>query len=365
MVMRILRKTPIAILIIAFLFFILPILSYLATADFFQLRVWEFFKILKIMQPFQLLIIVFSWLVAYGILARKKLGYYSFLGFAIAIISYNLWLIISFSLGKSFYIAGYPLTTQDLWGNFTLTFFLLTSVYYFINQEISAPYFSPESRGWRRNPRETIPLEFTLKLGNETWNSRSINISSTGAMVPVDSSFSAEEGDYCTIEIHFDDWDGKKYIGRFESVIARINSIEDLPGDKQIGLRFLSSNTTKDAKEQLNHFLRERYSPRYRLQRDIHFGRTSFDELTGIIQNVSSDGLYIHTTEKFNVGEEIFVRIPTKSGSVDMEVRVSWSNPNGEYGKEPGFGSLIVKNHNPIRFRFWLLKVRTQKMQTR
>lgn len=363
--MRTLRITPLPILIISFLFMLIPILSYLATADFYFLSIWELPKVFARMEPIQILVLISSLFVSVGILFRKKAGYYAFFSLAGILILYNIWLLTSSFFGKSFHVAGFPLTRQDVIMNFSLTLFLLGAIYYFINQEISAPYFSPDSRGWRRNPRETIPLSFQLKFQSSTFAGKTINLSKSGAMIPVIQSFDFEPGEEGSVEIQFEDRDGRDFKGNFRCMLIRIDEIDYLPGEKQIGLRFLSDSSTNESKLQLSYFLEERYSPRYLISTQVQFGEKDFEEYKDQLANISAEGLYLNTSVQYPKGKELFIRIPTLSGNIDLEVKVSWSNPKGEFGKTEGFGVQIVQNKNPIRFRIWLLRVRTQKLHTR
>ncbi|MCZ8238586.1 MAG: PilZ domain-containing protein [Leptospiraceae bacterium] len=363
--MRTLRITPLPILIISFLFMLIPILSYLATADFYFLSIWQVRNVFSKMEYIQILVLVSSLFVSIGILFRKKAGYFAFFTLAGILILYNVWLLTSSFFGKSFHVAGFPLTRQDVVMNFSLTLFLLGSIYYFLNQEISAPYFSPDSRGWRRNPRETIPLSFQLKFQSSTFAGKTINLSKSGAMVPVIKSFEFEPGEEGEVEIVFEDRDGRDFKGVFRCMLIRIDEIDFLPGEKQIGLRFLSDSTTKESKIQLSYFLEERYSPRYVVSTQVQFGDRGFEEYKNQLANISAEGLYLNTNIHYPTGKDIYIRIPTLSGNIDLEARVSWSNPKGEFGKQQGFGVQIVLNRNPIRFHIWLLRVRTQKLHTR
>ncbi|MCC5813314.1 MAG: PilZ domain-containing protein [Leptospira sp.] len=363
--MRTLKTTPLPILIISFLFLILPFMSYLATASFYRVPLLNLGKVFMSMQPFQIAIIIASLFVSFGILSRKLVGYYSFLGFSGIMIVYNLWLVVLFYFGNSFNIAGHSVSGNELWGNFFLTIFLLVSVFYFLNKEISAPYFSTESRGWRKDSRETIPVPFTLRLGDSSWSSNTINISTTGAMVPVSKDFLIEEGDKANIKIEIENMEGEKIFPIFSSIIVRVDSNENLPGDHQVGIRFLDDGDSKDSKEQLNYFLNERYSPRYKVASGISFGKETFQDEEGKIGNISEDGLYIETDKgDFLTGDEIYIRIPS-TPPISMEGRVSWANAKGEFGKKPGFGVHIVLNRNPIRYRLWLLKIRIRQLKTR
>lgn len=363
--MRTLRITPIPVILIAFIFLLIPVLSYLATADFYFLQFWKPIQVFGRMQPIQLTILLISIVVAIGIIIRKKFGYYSFLLLAGVLILYNVWLVASSFWGNSFHIDGFPLTRQDILMNFSLTLFLLGSVYYFLNQEVSAPYFSPLPRGWRINPRETIPLHFKIIIQSSTFSGKTINLSSSGAMLPVVKSFEFEPGENVQMELHFEDRDGRAFKGIFQSILVRVDSLDYLPGERQIGIRFLSDKITDESKNQLFYFLKERYVPRYLVQSEVKFGDLSYEDYKNQLANISSNGMYINTNVNYPKGKDIFIRIPTLSGNIDLKGRVTWSNPNGEFGKEKGFGIEISNNKNPLRFWTWLLKIRTQKLHTR
>jgi hypothetical protein len=363
--MRTLRITPIPVLLIAFLFLLFPVLSYLSTADFYFLPFWDLIQVFSKMQPIQIIVFIISILVSIGILLRMKFGYYSFLVLAGLLILYNFWLIVSSILGYSFHVNGFPLTRHDILMNFSLTFFLLGSIYYFLNQEVSAPYFSPLPRGWRINPRETIPLDFKIKIQTYTFSGKTINLSSSGAMLPVVKSFEFEPGENVQMELQIEDQDGRDYLAIFQAILVRVDSLDYLPGERQIGIRFLTDTISSESKRQLSYFIKDRYVPRYLIQSEVRFGEENYEDHKNHLANISSNGLYINTKIIFPKGKNLFIRIPTLSGNIDLEGRVTWSNPNGEFGKERGFGVQISKNKNPLRFWTWLLKVRTQKLHTR
>ncbi|WCL50886.1 PilZ domain-containing protein [Leptospira sp. GIMC2001] len=313
----------------------------------------------------QILLVLVSVIVSYGLLARKKFGYYTFLLFALILVLYNIWLVYSLFSGTFFHISGFPLSRQDILTNFALTLFLLGAIYYFLNQEVSAPYFSPESRGWRRNPRETIPIPFLAKMGERSWSGNSINVSDTGALIPSGEFDDLSEGDEGILTLRFEDKEGRDFLGSFPFIIVKINALSFFPGKTQIGIRFLSGDQAAESRKTLSEFLRERYTPRFAVNLEATIGRETNNDYKAIIGNVSSEGLYIISTEYFQNKESILVQIPTISGNIDIFGIISWTNPKGEFGKQQGFGVRILRVKNPIRFRFWLLKIRTQRLQTR
>lgn len=316
------------------------------------------------LQPFQIAIIIASFFVSFGILSRKLIGYYSFLTFSGIMIVYNLWLMILFYFGNSFNIAGHPVSGDELWGNFFLTSFLLIAVFYFLNKEISAPYFSSEPRGWRKDPRETVPIPFSLEWNGNTWTGNTLNISTSGAMAPINGDIAIQEGDESSLKVDIENKSGEKFSPVFRSVVVRVGTNPDLPGDCQLGLRFLSSGDFSLNQELLNFYLNERYSPRYKVDSKILFGNNDATESEGKIGNISEDGVYIETDQVRDNGDPIHMRIPT-TPPFSLEGRVSWVNRQGQFGKKPGFGVQFIKSRNGLRFRFWLLKIRILQFKTR
>ncbi len=362
--MRLIRTTPAPIWIIAILFLILPILSYIATANAYRLSLLEIHQVIFSMQPFQILILLFSVFVSIGILSRHILGYYTFLVFSGILILYNLWLATMQYSGTKIEVGGVLVTPYDILGNFFFSVFLLTGVFYFLNKEVSAPYFSEYARGWRRDPRETIPLPFRCKWGDTEVSGVTINVSQSGAFLPWEGDSYPEEGSLLPLALEFENRKGDMVQFTFESIVMRITRNPELPGTVQIGVRFLASKVNKEGIREIEYFLRERYAPRYPIQQEISFGWETFEDMKALVSDISPDGMYIESSVKAKIADELYIKIPVIP-PIRLEGRVSWINPDGKYGKKPGFGIHIVLNRNPIRYKIWLLKIRMRKLKAR
>lgn len=365
MKLKFLRTTPLPIWILSTIFILLPILSYIGTANYYRLPMWNVTGILFSMKPFQILVLAGCILVAFGLLARNIIGYYAFLILSLIFILYNIWLLIQhFILGLKLEVVGLPIQTSDILGNFFLTCFLLVGIFYFLNKEISAPYFSPYSRGWRKDVRETIPIPFSISLPSQSIQGITINISQTGALIPWDDDTVPEEGDEFSIQLEYENMEGEKIQSHLQAIVMRIMREEGFPGKAQVGIRFLKNSDNEVHLENLEYFLKERYAPRYMVQEEVHFGKETYEDNIGTISNVSINGMYIESTFPVKTNDELYIKIPTIP-PIRMEGRVSWVNPNGNFRKKPGFGVQIVLNRNPWRFYLWLFKVQLRNFQTR
>jgi hypothetical protein len=345
---------PLPILVVSLLFISIPILNFLFTAALYDLSQQNWDHVLDRIQPLQYTLSALSIVIAYGLLTKKKFGYYLFLIFAIILASYNIWMITWISLGKKLFLAGVRLQTPEILGNAIFTSFILGTIFYFLRREVSAPYLSSLDRGWRGGYRETHPVPFHWE--SETRKSEgdgfTINISDSGALIPLIEGHMLVEGDILNTKFNVENEKRETISIAFQGEVVRLEREED--GSETAGIRFQLASVSKDLKEEFNKFLVRVFAPRYPVKNEIKAGRKEANESSGELVNVSTEGCYIKSEIVYPMNESIRLKIVTRSGMIFLNGIVRWSNPNARYGKPKGYGLQIESVDNPTQFKMWV-----------
>ncbi|BDA78458.1 hypothetical protein LPTSP3_g13880 [Leptospira kobayashii] len=348
---------PLPILFVALIFFTIPFLNFFATAALYDLsQRWD--HVFDRIQPLQYFLSALSLVIAYGLIAKKKFGYYLFLLFSIVLASYNLWMVAWVSLGKKLFLAGIRLQTPDIIWNAVFTAVILGAIFYFLRKEISAPYLSGLQRGWRGGYREThpVPFHWTNVDGEREGDGYTINVSGSGALIPLPQHHFLKEGDPINLHLKLENEKREIIPISVKGTIVRLDREAD--GTDLAGITYEFQVAQKEEKEEFLKFLTRVFAPRYPVSNKIEAGKNLPGESTGELVNISTEGLYIKSDTVYEMGELISVKILTRSGPIFLKGIVRWSNPNARYGKPVGYGLQIESAENMNHFRIWVWKQR-------
>ncbi len=148
------QKKPLAIIIISIVFFSLPFFNYIslvyrnniALTDF--VTAYEFLTIPPI-GIIGIILLLLPFAVGVAILSVKKWGWYFFIAYALALIVFNLAVLIK-----------HPVA-YNIFANIQ-TLFLFSAIIYFMQKNISAPYMHAYPRGWRMQHRKLLEISVTI-----------------------------------------------------------------------------------------------------------------------------------------------------------------------------------------------------------
>lgn len=347
---------PFPILFVSLLFISIPILNLFFTAALYDLSHQNWTHVFERIQPLQYVLSGLSIIIAYGLLTKKKFGYYLFLLFATILASYNVWMIAWISLGKKLFLAGVRLQTPEIIGNAIFTSITLGAIFYFLRREISAPYLSSIDRGWRGGYRETHPIPFHWQTNNseKVGDGFTINVSGTGALLPLVSEHGLKEDEWIAINLKLENEKREPMDIGIKGEVIRIDRDEE--GMETAGIRFHFESNQKEIREEFLKFLARVFSPRYPVQNEISAGKTEANESTGELVNISTEGLYIKSDIVYELNVPLSIKIHTRSGSIALKGIVRWSNPNARYGKPKGYGLQIESVENVAKFKVWVWK---------
>lgn len=371
-----------------------PVLGYLVAAWRQNIPAMNFMDILVLYNPFQLVFNLFLVTVAIGMVFIQRWAFLSYLILGFLFSAYCLVLIFLNLLGVAFWRFGgidYLL----------LLIIIASSVFILINmirKEISSPYFSLVGRGWRMATRDTIPLPVQIRssLGVDI-QTKTENISSSGCLISLDekteTAFMVDEKLEIDITLPVYNSDSKnpeRLSFHGEVVRIREGNRDSSPG---VGIKFLSERTLNSEKL-LEMFLSTTYAPRYSWTEDMEIldsensldntsgdkekadntstnpektnnafddpeiSKKEFDEnrrRAGVIYNISTTGLYVESTGNFQPDQELRLDFQFMGIRIQLTGSVVWINPNGDYGKEKGFGFRIHSVRNSLWFRVLIL----------
>jgi hypothetical protein len=353
------RTLPLPILISAFIFFLIPLMSYYSTASLKRIAMANFVGVLHAMTPLQLVIMVLSLLLVYGLVQVKKYAYYLFLLFSSILISYNVWMIYRVKFHKGIMVAGRTLSSNEILYNALFTFILLGLIFYFLRKEVSAPYMSLVTRGFRGNFRDTVPVPvvFSSMDGEFEGAGATESISSTGCLIPMKDNYPILEGDSLDMVFSLEEKGNDVKVSLKGSVVRLVPGESGQNVHLKLGVRFDESPTQWNNIKVLRNFLKDNFTPRFFTNAPVEFGRNGYSEATGQLFNLSEDGMYIDTTHTVQSKETLKVRLRTIVGDIDMDVVVRWANPQGKYGKNAGFGAEIITVKDRLKFRLYLFRL--------
>ncbi|GBF49486.1 type IV pilus assembly protein PilZ [Leptospira ryugenii] len=357
MALRLFRY-PYPILVVSLLFVVIPLLNYFFTAALYDLSSLQSKQVFSRIQPLQYVLSILSLVIAYGLLAKKKFGYYLFLLFASILASYNVWMIAWISLGKKLFLAGVRLQGPEIIVNAVMTFVALAMIFYFLKREVSAPYLSSLNRGWRGGYREThpVPFHWTNSDGEREGDGFTINISGSGALIPLVEHHFLKIGSEINLHLKLENEKREIVPISVKGEVVRLDQDEE--GTELAGVRFDFQAAQKDEEAEFLRFLKRVFAPRFPVQNKIHAGKKEANESSGELVNISTEGMYIKSDIVYDLNDRLFIKIDTRSGPISLKALVRWSNPNGRYGKPKGYGLQIEEVENPTRFRFWVWKHR-------
>ncbi|MDF3821092.1 PilZ domain-containing protein [Leptospira sp. 96542] len=349
---------PLPVLFVAIVFLSMPVLNFYVTASLYDLNQYKLDFILSKIQPLQYILSVLSLIIGYGLLSKRKLGYFLFLVFASVVITYNLWMVLWISIGKKLFLAGVRLHSSDILFNLLITALILGLIFYFLRREIAAPYLSAVKRGWRSRYREThpVPFHWTNKDGEREGEGMTINVSKSGALIPLPHHHFLTIGDPINLHLKLENEFREPISISVQGRIIRLDSVNGKNDIAGIALFFLP--VQKEEKQIYENFLARVFAPRYPVKNAVSFGLTENYENSGTLVNVSMEGLYIETNSVIEQGSLCYVNIKTRSGVIPLSGIVRWSNPDGNYGKPKGFGIQFDEIKNKNHFRVWLWKQR-------
>ncbi|MCG6145298.1 PilZ domain-containing protein [Leptospira bandrabouensis] len=349
---------PIPVLLVTLGFLAVPFLNVYITASLYDLDLDHFTMILSRIQPLQYVLSGLSAIIAYGLFAKRKFGYYLFLCFAVLILTYNVWMFLSVTLGKKIFLAGIRIHTADIIWNMVTTTILLGTVFYFLRREIAAPYLSGIRRGWRSKYREThpVPFHWTNSDGEREGDGQTINISRNGILIPIPKHHFLSVGDPINLLLKLEKENREPISISVQAKIVRIDKESD--GGEIAGVQLFFPIHQREEKQIYEAFLARVFAPRYPVSNPVNFSGKDNKVNQGTLLNVSMEGLYIETDSVLEQNQNCNVKIQTRSGEISVSGVVRWSNPQGKYGKPSGFGIQIDTIENKNLFRIWIWKQR-------
>ncbi len=141
---RLSRPKP--LILTGIIFFILPFLNVIFISIQLNIGFFSISSLLSALHPIQTILLLFSFIVGFGLLAVEKWGYYLFLSYSAILIIHNLYVLfenaVLYNLGA---------LLQTILGSI--------AILYFIRKDISAPYMKMYPRGWRLEKRKPIELD--------------------------------------------------------------------------------------------------------------------------------------------------------------------------------------------------------------
>jgi|JI9StandDraft_2_1071091.scaffolds.fasta_scaffold08515_6 hypothetical protein len=220
---------PYTLLIFGSLFLLIPIFNYISIAYYNDIPYLNPKLVLKTLKKLEVVLLLSSVIVGIGLLSVRRWGWYSFLVYAFALISYNLFIII---LNPVIYNVG----------AFVQTIIAFVAIAYFLKKDISAPYFKMYPRGWRFEKRH--PIEVDIKVNGKPLKTKDFSMSGFYADFE-NCPYQPED----SVQVVFT-FEGKEYT--MTAGVARVDYSEDndqLP----IGAGFAFRGLTINSKRVLSH----------------------------------------------------------------------------------------------------------------
>ncbi len=334
------KSIPLPILFISVFFFFIPPLSYIMTAYSFNIPLQQPSMIFSRFSWLTYLFFFLSICIGFGLLKAKKWAFYLFIIFSAAILLNNFYF-----LGKILFFSPKNFSQFSTGGIILNTFFtllILGGIFYFLQEEISAPYLSILPRGWRNNIRDTIPLPLKItSSAGTTISVASENISANGVFLKLPDYNFFKAGEFVEIVIFPDEKDPVPL--HFKGEVTR--TIEPDEGSPGVGIKFLNEGNYKESKKSLREFLDEEYAPRYEILMPATFEIAESQVSHNCkFYNLSSNGSYLESDVLPQKGEKVILIFRNFAIPRKIPATVVWTNPKGAMGKPIGFGAKFEKN---------------------
>ncbi len=349
-------QIPLPIFLVAMLFFFFPVAVFFSIAQVFDIQ-GQWGLVFQKIRLLQYCIFILCFAISYGLLFKKKFGFYLFLFLSGVLICYNLWLIGTIAFGGSIFIGGVPIQYSHVFLSAGITFTFLALIFYFLRREIRAPYFSSEERGWRTSYRESHPIPYSIyNQANEKLGSGiTANVSSGGALLILPDKSKIEQGTQVILNFKIESEDKVVVPIQVEAKIIRL--FKSTKGDSLAGVSFLFPEKDKETQDTLASFLDRVFSPRFIVRQlaNIIPLETSVAQ-EGTVYDISSEGLYIMSNSVLPTKTKVQVVWQASFlGTLKVTGTVRWSNSDGIYGKPKGYGIKMESIENHFKFHFWVL----------
>lgn len=138
------------------------------------------------LNPLHLVIAVLAFPVGIGIFRVQNWGYFSFIAYAITLVSYFL----------------YEYFTSPVIYNYVLlvgSVFMVGGLSFIIQHHVSAPYFNPRLKWWERDPRYRSNLHADFCIDGDIRKGSLLDLSLSGCYANIESKLSA--GDTVKVDI--------------------------------------------------------------------------------------------------------------------------------------------------------------------
>ncbi len=331
---------PFTILLIGIFYSVINLLmSYLGTAYNNDLKIFQFFEIVKLYSLQNWALLLMSFLVGVGILGVKRWAFFLYLVFNGILIVHGIYFLIKYWGFNTDLI-----TTESLITNMLIVSVSFVLTLYMLNSEISTPYLTLIPRGFRKKWRTEIPLKGILKdsLGSNI-TIQTLDVSPSGCLATA-NGYVLEEGTY---DLEFDiekPW-------KVPATVVRNNP-------DSVGLKFNYSSPADIRKIEIKKFLESKLVPRYAINLKGDF-EISGKKIQSDILNISEGGLYVSSSEKVSLKELSKFSFQLWGVSFTGEGNVSWINNASEYNKSQGFGISFEKISKNFIFQFLIFALRT------
>jgi len=223
------KKRPWMIRILAFLYFVSPVLLILELMWIYNIRFERIALVTYFINWHVFLMMVLTPIVGYGIWTVKKWGYYLLLAHSVLLIFNN---IVLYAANR---------TDVPVWAVVTFSLLLVGVIILFVRKEVYAPYFNPSLRWWEQAVRYYYDKMKIIvkKQGTETaiFEAKSFDVSETGAFVVYDKKVSI--GDKFSLELVLAD----RSMLYTDGEVVWVNKAKRNDNPAGFGCRFINPNS--------------------------------------------------------------------------------------------------------------------------
>lgn len=163
------QKKPIFIILVSFVYMSLPIFYYLQVAYFERVHFWMVGTVLAKANAADWILAILSVVVGFCIYKVRLFGYYVFMGHALGILGWNIFLAVTHH--------NYPKVHLIIFSAITFAIIGL-----FLRKNIRTPYYNPRMRWWEQEKRFNIKLPTIVTYQDNQNNSQGLtyDISASG-----------------------------------------------------------------------------------------------------------------------------------------------------------------------------------------